>query len=160
MINIIAAVSSNGVVGLSDSNSLPFHYPEDLKHFKEKTINSTIIMGRKTFESIRRTLPKRRNIAISSNPENFQKSTGIDFFSNLSDAINSDSSKNIWLIGGYSIWKEGMNYADQIHLTITPDVIEEKNIITFPWINPINFEIISITNFVNSNLKYVIYQRK
>ncbi len=66
MIGIIAAVSINGVIGLKKENCLPFSYPEDMKHFRETTKDSIVVMGRNTFESIGRPLPKRENIVISS----------------------------------------------------------------------------------------------
>ena len=65
-LSIIVAMSSNRVIGVN--NTLPWHLSEDLKHFKSLTTGHTIIMGRKTYESIGRALPNRRNIVISRNP--------------------------------------------------------------------------------------------
>lgn len=163
MINIIAATSKNGVVGLGSQNKLPFHYPEDLKHFKEKTLNSTIIMGRKTFESIGRPLPKRKNIVITSTSINVEN---VITFPNLSSAIGDEiisSKKDIWLIGGTNIWREGLEFTDEIHLTITSDSIKDSNPIFFPWINPLKFELSSVKkSYVESSssiLNYCIYSK-
>ena len=66
MIKIIAACSKNGVAG--KDGKLPWNYSEDLAHFKKMTLNSTIIMGRKTYESIGKPLPHRKNVVITSTP--------------------------------------------------------------------------------------------
>jgi Dihydrofolate reductase len=139
MIGIIAAVTVNGIIGVE--NKLPFDYPEDLKHFKATTINSTVIMGRKTFEGIGRPLPKRNNVIISSRPLHVE---GISVCPHLDQAILAASmaplnNQNIWLIGGARIYEEGMLYADEILLTNTPDFESRPNAIRFPWINPMIF---------------------
>lgn len=170
MIKIIAAVSSNGIIGMD--NKLPFHYPEDLKHFKEKTIDNIIIMGRLTYESIGRPLPKRRNIVITSG-----SIEGVEHHASLREAIDiareplkllfaTDAptpEKDIWLIGGASIYEAGieLEMADEIHLTVTPDLIDVtkfKRVVKFPFINPIKWKIESIQPFPNSSLNYVIYK--
>lgn len=140
---MIAAVSVNGVIGLD--NKLPFDYPADMKHFRTTTAGSTVIMGRKTWEGIGRLLPKRRNIVISRNKVDFE---GLETFSTLKEAIESSQQTllsqmpNTWLIGGASIYEEGMEFADQILLTLTPDTIKgdaNSNVVRFPWINPNKF---------------------
>jgi dihydrofolate reductase len=169
MIRMIAAVSFNGVIGLE--NKLPFDYPADLKHFRASTLNSTIIMGRKTFEGIGRALPKRRNIVITSRPLD---APGVETFSSIGDAIfeaNGISAakpahelQDIWLIGGASIYQAGMVYAEEIHLTLTYDVIEGPNPVRFPWINPLDFHTpmyIELKDLVpgDPTLKLAIYKR-
>lgn len=150
MIGMIAAVSVNGVIGLD--NKLPFDYPQDMKHFRTTTAGSTVIMGRKTWEGIGRLLPKRRNIVISRNKVDFE---GIETFNDLGVAIQASKDyftsgeviPTIWLIGGASIYEEGMKYADKILLTLTPDIITADNVsvaIKFPWINPTKFKLLSI----------------
>jgi dihydrofolate reductase len=128
-------------------------------------------MGRKTFEGIGRALPKRRNIVISSKPVD---APGVETFSSISDAIfavNNISAtaparelQDIWLIGGARIYEAGMAYAEEIHLTLTPDVIEGENPVRFPWINPREFHTpmyISLKDLVpgDPTLKLAIYQR-
>lgn len=166
MIRMIAAVSWNGVIGVD--GKLPFNYPADLKHFKNSTLNSTIIMGRKTFESVGRALPKRRNIVIGSRAV---AAEGIETFSNISEAIfavNNISAAgpandvpDIWFIGGASIYERGMDFAEEIHLTLTPDVIDHPNAIKFPWINPQKFYHPEIKELVpgDPTLKLAIYRR-
>ncbi len=145
MIGMIAAVSSNGVIGLADKNCLPFNYSEDLKHFRKTTANSIVIMGRKTYESIGKPLPNRRNIVISriASGLGILNTEGIEIYSSLESALEAckEDNRDIWLIGGASVYEEGMKFADKIVLTITPDVIKENNVVRFPWINPLLFSI-------------------
>lgn len=155
MIGIIAAVSKNGIIGIK--NKLPFNYPEDLAHFKKVTGQSTVIMGRNTFESIGRPLPQRRNIVVT-------KSTidKIETATSLADAVKMcQSNKDIWLIGGFSIYQQGMQVVDKILLTITPDIINEDEAIRFPWINPCVFDLKSINKLQEgSQLLLASYQKK
>lgn len=170
MIKLIAAISSNNVIGLK--NKLPFDYPEDLKHFKEMTLNKTIIMGRKTFEGIGRKLPKRRNIVISRTKINIE---GIETFDSIDNAImactkpielvapSNDPNEDVWLIGGAKIYEEGLKIVDEIYITLTPDYItdpDQNNIVYFPYINPLLFKIESIKDLApGSQLKLIKYIR-
>lgn len=158
MIGIIAAVTMNGVIGIE--NKLPFDYPEDLRHFKATTLNSTVIMGRRTFEGIGRPLPKRTNVIITSKPLQI---TGITTCASLGKAILACSMwpnrEDIWLIGGASIYEEGMNYADKILLTVTPDVETRTPAIKFPWINPLKFQISNIQSLPDSKLQIITYEK-
>jgi dihydrofolate reductase len=160
---MIAAVSSNGVIGIE--NKLPFDYPADMKHFRAKTLNTTIIMGRNTFEGIGRALPKRRNIVITSRKLDVE---GIECFESISKFMEHnelDSThvpQDMWFVGGARIYEEGMNWATSIHLTVTPDIIDHPQSIKFPWINPLKFKELVQQNLVEGDdtLKYVIYKRQ
>ena len=134
MIKIIAAVSQNGIIG--KKNELPFDYSENLKHFKNKTTGSVIIMGRKTFDGIKKPLPNRKNVVITSKQISNYSFDEVEIYSSLKDAINKYPSS--WLIGGRRIYEEGMMYANSIHLTLTPDIINghDDELVRFPWINP------------------------
>lgn len=158
MIGMIAAVTSNGVIGVE--NKLPFNYPEDLKHFKKITNHSTVIMGRKTFESIGKALPNRRNIVISK--KIFQLDN-IEMCKSIDEAIKlSIRDNNVWFIGGASIYEAGMKYANKIILTITPDIELRTPSIKFPWINPTHFEYKGVSDINDSGtslLKVATYNR-
>jgi dihydrofolate reductase len=162
MIGIIAAVSQNGVIGVD--GSIPWNYPEDMRHFRLTTLNSVIIMGRKTFESIGKPLPKRKNIVISSNQikelTNYSPFE-IEQFSTIEDAFdNIKESSDIWFIGGAKIYEAAMSYADEIHLTLTPDIISHPNAVRFPWINAKTFTQVEIKPFEGgSELYHCIYRR-
>ena len=140
MIGIIAAVSLNGVIGVD--GIIPWHYPDDFKHFKNVTRDSIVIMGRKTFESIGKPLKDRENIVITS-----QQIPSMTCYDSVATALRQESIKlrdhavNTWFIGGVSIYQEAMLYADHIFLTITPEYIKHPNPTRFPWINPLLFEI-------------------
>ncbi len=151
MIGMIAAVTQNGVIGVE--NKLPFDYPEDMKHFRTTTANSTVIMGRKTLEGIGRPLPKRQNFQISRTGSPL---VGVETFSSMKEALEvaartSDQFPNVWLIGGASIYEEGMQYADKIVLTLTPDIELRKPAVKFPWINPNVFTLSEVKPLVPEN---------
>jgi dihydrofolate reductase len=145
MIGIIAAVSQNGIIGIE--NKLPFNYPEDMAHFKQTTLNSTIIMGRNTFESIGKPLSKRKNIVITSKKISIPN---IITFDSIEGALQNEN--NVWFIGGAQIYEEAMAYADTILLTIMPDIIKSINTVKFPLINPTIFELNNI-NFLKLQTK-------
>lgn len=170
MIGIIAACSINGIIGIIDPvtcmGKLPFNYPDDMRYFRQTTKDSVVIMGRKTFESIgSKPLPKRDNYVITSQKIDDPQ---IKCFPTIHSAISYEKSiirehpKNIWLIGGASIYEEGMLYADEIHLTLTPDYISEQNNIKFPFINPMLFELkgyMQLSDPPSDKLVCAIYKR-
>ena len=113
-VSIIVAMSKNRVIGVK--NSLPWHISEDLKRFKRLTTGYPIIMGRKTFESIGKPLPERRNIVISRNQN--LKLQDVEVVKSIEDALKICSSENlIYIIGGEQIYNLAMPYANNIHLT-------------------------------------------
>jgi len=117
MISLIGAIQKKDR-GLGKNNDLLFKISDDLKRFKELTFGNVIIMGRKTFESIRRPLHKRFNIIISKN-KNLKISEAI-IVSSLEEAIKKakDFKKDIFIIGGGEIYKQSINLADRLYLTI------------------------------------------
>lgn len=112
--NIIAAVAKNGVIG--KNNQLPWHLPDDLKHFKQLTEGHMVIMGRKTFESIGKPLPKRLNIVITRQ-KNYQK-PGVVTAANLTDALTqAPDYQKIFIIGGASLYQMALPLAERFYLT-------------------------------------------
>ena len=124
-ISIIAAVAKNFAIGYD--NQLIYHLPNDLKRFKKLTTGNTIIMGRRTFESLPKgALPNRRNIVLSSQA-NTLEFPGADAFKNLQEAIfdcqlrceEGDSSAcEVFIIGGASVYQEAIDIADRLCLTL------------------------------------------
>jgi len=113
IINIIAAMAANRVIG--NNNSLPRNYPEDLKRFKALTSGHVIAMGRKTYESIGRPLPNRRNIVLTSTPIE-----GVECYSSIEDMIKtleSEHTEELWIIGWANIYSQFIARADAIHMT-------------------------------------------
>lgn len=114
MTSIIAAASRNNVIG--KDNKLPWRLPADLAHFKELTLGHTVILGRKTFESIGRPLPNRRNIVITRN-KNF-KPEGVEVVHSIEEALSlADDDNEVFVIGGEEIYKQALPLVDKVYLT-------------------------------------------
>ena len=122
----IVAVGANYVIG--KDNQLLWHYPEDLQHFKTQTLNKVMIMGRKTFDSLGKPLPKRHHIVISRKapPADYENHPQVQFTTTLDHALRlaheahanmSPQSEDIMIVGGAEIYKLSLNITDRIYLT-------------------------------------------
>ena len=111
---VIAAVARNSAIG--KNNALLVHLPEDLKHFKRTTLGCPIVMGRKTFESIGRPLPGRRNVVVTRNAQ--WRAEGVDAAPSLDAALAlvSDAPK-VFVIGGGELYTQALPRADELVLT-------------------------------------------
>ncbi|MBZ5202619.1 dihydrofolate reductase [Planomicrobium chinense] len=116
MISLMVAHDPNRVIG--KDNQLPWHIPEDLAYFKKHTIGKGIVMGRNTYESIGRPLPKRRNIVVTRNPE--YRADGIDVVHNLDEAIRlaKEQDEEVMVIGGEQIFRTILPQADRLYITL------------------------------------------
>ncbi len=118
MISIIVATAQNNVIG--KDNQLLWKLSADMKQFKFLTTGHSVIMGRKTFESIARALPNRTNIVISRQ-HNFDLPEGVLQANSLENAIemaqNEAGSEEIFIIGGGNIYKQSLHITDKIYLT-------------------------------------------
>lgn len=112
-INLIVAMDMQRGIGIN--NTLPWRLPEDLAHFKRLTTGHPILMGRKTFESIGRPLPGRRNIVITRNPD--WRHDGVETAGSLPDAIAKLNESQAYIIGGAEIYAQALDLADQLDLT-------------------------------------------
>lgn len=112
MITLIAACSNNRVIG--SNNTLPWRLPEDLKRFKSLTIGKNVLMGRKTYESIGKPLPNRTNIILTRDTS--FKTNGVLVYNNLEQVL--PIFRDIVVIGGGEIYKQCINKADVIELTL------------------------------------------
>lgn len=115
MISLIVAHDPNRVIGRN--NELPWHIPEDLAYFKEKTMGKAMIMGRKTYESIGRPLPGRLSIVITRNKE--FTAEGVTVVHNLDEAIEKakEYAEEVMIIGGAEIFRIVMGIADRLYIT-------------------------------------------
>ncbi len=112
-ISIIVAVAQNGVIG--DQNSLIWHISEDLRHFKSVTQGHSVVMGRKTYESLGRPLPNRENIVITRQDIEIE---GCKVAHSLREAIEvSSECEELFIIGGAQIYAEALTLADKFYLT-------------------------------------------
>lgn len=118
-INLIVAIGKNQIIG--NGAKLPWNIPSDLKYFKEKTLQTTIIMGRKTFESIGRALPKRNNIIITSTPDKYLDTEGIIAVNSVAKAIQESKNyeTDIFIIGGSYIYQAflDLELVDKMYIT-------------------------------------------
>jgi dihydrofolate reductase len=115
-LNIIVAIAENGVIGAH--NQLPWRLPADLKHFKQLTFGHTVIMGRKTFESLGKPLPGRCNIVLSRQHNLANEQEDILIASDLNAALaKAPKEKKIFIIGGAALYAETLNLAEKIYLT-------------------------------------------
>lgn len=114
-ISIIAAVDRRMAIGFE--NKLLFWLPNDLKRFKALTTGNTIVMGRKTFESLPKgALPNRRNVVLSSNPAT--ECPGAEVFPSLEAALQScKEDEHVYIIGGASVYQQAIPFADELCLT-------------------------------------------
>ncbi len=113
-ISLVCAMANNRVIG--KDNDMPWHMPADLKHFKETTMGKPIVMGRKTFESIGRPLPGRRNVVITRNSD--YQAEGIDVVASIEEAIELlNDVEEIMITGGGNIYQQTIDKADRLYLT-------------------------------------------
>ncbi len=113
-LSLIAAMAKGRVIGRD--NTLPWQLPEDLKHFKATTLGKPVIMGRKTWESLGRPLPGRRNIVISRNAD--YSPTGGELAPSLQAAITmAAEADEIFVIGGADIYRQALPLAQRLYLT-------------------------------------------
>lgn len=112
-ISIIAAVGRNYELGRN--NDLIWHFHKDMVFFRETTTGSTVLMGRKTFESLPKALPKRRNIVIT-NDKNYI-AEGAEVCHSVDDALELCKNENVFVIGGGRIYQQFIDMADSLYLT-------------------------------------------
>lgn len=131
MITIIAAVAKNGAIGYE--NKLLYWLPNDLKRFKALTTGHTIIMGRRTFESLPNgALPNRRNVVVSRSVRGerceVRENTTLEYFGSLEEALEHTShDEEVFIIGGASVYEQSMAMADRLCLTEIDDVPKDAD---------------------------------
>ena len=130
MITIIAAKSTNNVIGYK--NDLPWHLPADLKHFRKLTTNQTVVMGRKTYDSIikrlAKPLPNRTNVVLTRD-QNFQ-ANGVETIHDIDDLMDYE---DVFIIGGEQIYRQTLALADRLIITEVQASVEGDSY--FPEIN-------------------------
>lgn len=121
MITIIAAIADNNALG--KNNQLIWHLPADLQRFKKVTLNHHIIMGRKTYESLGRPLPRRTNIIVTRDPDYI--ADGCIVVNTLENALKAATKDpNPFILGGAEIYKQAMEFADVLDLTFVHATFE------------------------------------
>ncbi|MCP2337815.1 dihydrofolate reductase [Actinomadura rupiterrae] len=113
MIGLIWAQAAGGVIGRD--GALPWHLPEDMKRFRDLTTGATVLMGRRTWESLPprfRPLPGRRNLVLSRTPQD-----GAETFPDLEQALDAASGDDVWVMGGAAVYQAALPLADRIEVT-------------------------------------------
>ena len=142
MISIIAAVADNGAIGAN--NELLWRLPNDMKRFKRLTTGHTVIMGRKTYESLPNgALPNRTNVIITRN--SLTSFEGCETFANLANAISRHQQEDeIFIIGGAQIYEQALFLADKLYITHVRHTFEQADVF-FPNISDIHWDMIENT---------------
>ena len=156
-IALIAAISKNGVIG--KENALPWYLPEDLKHFKILTTGKTVLMGRKTFESILKQLgkplPNRINVVITRDPK-YAAPEGVEIFTSVDDALRLHYNEEVMVIGGGEIFRQTIDRATTLHITEVDQTIEGD--VYFPRIDPTIWKETEREN--HKGYSFVMYKHK
>jgi len=146
----IVAMTRERVIGVD--GKLPWHYPEDLRRFKQRTMNCAIIMGRVTWDSIdRNPLPGRRNIVISRTGV-----TGVECHPTIAAALNACAGIDTWFIGGAQIYQAAMPYIEVLDVTFVPDEVEGNDSVRFPKIDWTQWKAVNQSTI--GKLENVVYQ--
>jgi len=158
-ISIIAAVADNGVIG--NGGEIPWYLPSDFAYFKRVTIGKPIIMGRKTFDSIGKPLPKRTNIIVS-NQQDYQPDNVI-VINSLEAAIehaktiaNADNVDEIMIIGGARIYQQSMKLADFLYISHVES--SPKGDSFFPLINVKEWKLVEQPEVEKSDMDTACYK--
>jgi dihydrofolate reductase len=145
-VSIIAAVAENGVIGRD--GKLPWHLSADLRRFKQLTMGHTIIMGRRTWESIARPLPGRRMIVVSRQPGYRVGTDGVEVSSSLSESLSmveEHGGDEAFVIGGAELYKEAIPRTDRMYLTQVGAAIPGDTF--FPEVNWSEWRLIERQNY-------------
>ena len=159
MLSIIACISqTNRAIGYQ--NRLLFHIKSDLTRFRELTTGHTIIMGRKTYDSLPNgALPHRRNIVVSNSMKEME---GCEVYPNLEAALKAaESPQEIFIIGGESIYRQSLHVARKLYLTVVDDAPQQADAF-FPEINPEEWELIEkeMRNENGLSFSFLTYLKK
>jgi dihydrofolate reductase len=159
MISIIVAVSEDW--GIGKDNELLWHISEDLKRFKRLTTGNTVVMGKKTWESLpRRPLPGRKNIVLTDNPEEIIENAVTCY--SIDDALSKCSpGEEIFIMGGGSIYRQFMPLADRLYISHVHKKAPAD--IYFPEIDLNIWKVTEAEDFVSDEgipYTYTIYKRK
>lgn len=162
MISIIAAVADGNAIG--KDNALLWHISEDLKYFKKITSGHSIIMGRKTFESIGRPLPGRKNIVVSRSPLDRDDVEQASDLESLLESLSRKRKEEFFVIGGGSVYSSAMKYARKLYITRVYSKAEGADTF-FPEIDEKKWEIVEKSEVLhdqenNIDFQFIVYGKK
>lgn len=153
MVIIIAALSKNRVIG--KDNKLPWHISDELRKFKQLTTGHTVIMGRKTFESLGKPLPNRNNIVIS---HSLSPRPAVSVCRDLDEALQKAHSFNrdIYIIGGAALFEQALPRADRMYISHVKKEYDGDTY--FPKFNPCDWKVEEVEDY--PEFEFVVYARK
>ena len=156
-VSMIAAIGKNYELG--KGNDLIWHFKEDMKFFRETTTGSTVIMGRKTFQSLPKALPNRRNIVITRNKSAVFE--GAETAGGVEEALKAAENDNVFIIGGADIYEQFLPYADKLYLTEIEAECSEAEVF-FPKFDKALFNREKLTDFEADGIKFshILYTKK
>ncbi len=138
---IICALTKDRQV-IGTQQKLPWNLPKDLEYFKTKTMGKTVVMGRKTFESIGRPLPKRKNIVLSTQAKSSALPAELHWVSSLEEALKCCSNdEQCFVIGGHDVFLKALPLAQTLYLTWVDQSFEGD--VTFPKVSWEDFDLVS-----------------
>jgi dihydrofolate reductase len=151
MLSIIVALNDKNVIG--NQNKLIWHISNDLKRFKKITTGKTIVMGRKTFESLPGVLPSRKHIVITKNKEYIVPDDRVIIIHDIKEIMKyENSSEEFFIIGGGEIYKQLLPYCKRLYLTKI--VSTQEGDTYFPEFDINKYRVIEEENNVENNVKY------
>jgi dihydrofolate reductase len=137
---IVVAMTDNFVIGAN--GDMPWHLPADLQHFKKLTSGGAIVMGRRTWESIGRPLPNRKNIIVTR--QDGFRADGATVVHSLDEAVQAASGKKLFIIGGGEIYKSSLDRATLLHITRIHTTIDGDTY--FPEVDTSSWKLCASTN--------------
>lgn len=152
---IISAMDPNNIIG--NDNKIPWHIKDEFIHFKNTTFESTVIMGRNTFESLKNPLKNRRNIVITHNKNYKTNLDNILIFNNLESSLEYCKQLNldkVFIIGGAMLYKESLNIADEMILSFIKHNVEGN--IFFPKIRYSDWKLSNEIEYSEFIIKYFV----
>lgn len=155
-ISMIAAIGKNRELG--KNNDLIWHFKEDMKFFRETTTGNTVVMGRKTFESLPHALPNRRNIVITTNKDYIAE--GAEVVTSVEEALEITKSDNVFIIGGGRIYNEFLKYSDKLYLTEIDAECDDADTF-FPEFDKASFKAEKLTDFTVDDIHFshILYSK-
>lgn len=156
-ISMIAAIGKNNELG--KGNDLIWHFKDDMKFFKEITTGNTVVMGRKTFESLPHALPNRRNVVITTNAD--YVADGAEVVTSIEEAIEVTKNDNVFIIGGGRIYTEFLPYSDKLYLTEIDANCDDADTY-FPSFDKNDYSAEQLTDFCVNDIcfKHILYTKK
>lgn len=159
MISLIVAISKNGAIGRN--NKLLFHIKEDLNFFKQATMSKTIIMGRKTFESLPSVLPGRKHVVVTRDLDYKVNHEQVEVVNSIESILDKykDSKEEVFIIGGGQVYAQALRseLIDTLYITVVDEIIDDADTF-FPEIDSELYSICKRIRLVE-NAEVLVYKK-